>query len=93
MKKIIPLYNFLFGLTLLAAILSVNPVYAQVNKDASYALIKRVIPLHAASFAIEQLHTDGKDAFEIESRSGKIILRGNNSGDMIEEHRVRYIVK
>ena len=69
---------FLFGLMLSCATLKINPLYAQVNKDASYALIKRVIRQHAASFVIEQLHTDGKDAFEIESRGSKIILRGNN---------------
>ena len=51
---------------------------AQVNKEASYALIKRVIPQHAAAFTIEELQTNGKDAFEVESRHGKIVLRGNN---------------
>jgi len=51
---------------------------AQVNKEASYALVKRVIPQRAASFVVEELRTNGKDAFEIESRGGKIILRGNN---------------
>ncbi len=52
---------------------------AQVNRQASTALLKRILPTHASQFIIEPLSSStGKDVFEIESRNGKIILRGNN---------------
>ncbi|BAV09343.1 alpha-N-acetylglucosaminidase [Filimonas lacunae] len=42
-------------------------------------LIKRILPKQAASFIVEPLpDVAEKDAFEIESRQGKIVLRGNN---------------
>ena len=71
-------HRFLFSLMMISAILSTHRAHAQVNKEASYSLIKRVIPQRATAFVVEQLHTDAKDVFEIESREGKIILRGNN---------------
>jgi len=65
-------------LVLFGGLLYIKPVQAQVNKEASYALIKRVIPGRAALFAVEPLKTQGKDAFEIESKGGKIVLRGSS---------------
>jgi len=64
---------------LLALIVANTSASAQANVGASYALIRRVIPQRSSAFVIEPLVTDGKDAFEIESRHNKIILRGNNS--------------
>lgn len=62
---------FLFGTAAKAA--------AQFNAQASYALINRVIPGHEQNFKVEQLATNAsKDAFEIESVNGKIVLKGNN---------------
>jgi len=78
MKKTMLFHRFLFSLMMISAILSTHRAHAQVNKEASYSLIKRVIPQRATAFVVEQLHTDAKDVFEIESREGKIILRGNN---------------
>jgi alpha-N-acetylglucosaminidase len=53
--------------------------FAQLNVQASYALIKRTIPQQAPSFMVESLQQqDTKDVFEVESRNNKIILRGNN---------------
>jgi alpha-N-acetylglucosaminidase len=69
--------KFIF-IFLLAAVISNTTVTAQVNIPASYALIKRVIPQRASAFVVEQLLGAGKDAFEIESRKDKIILRGTN---------------
>jgi alpha-N-acetylglucosaminidase len=77
MKGIV-LFRYLLCSFLCAPGLLATPADAQVNKVASYALIKRIIPQHVASFVIEDLRTNGKDAFEIESRQGKIIFRGNN---------------
>jgi alpha-N-acetylglucosaminidase len=54
-------------------------LFAENSNEASYALIKRVIPLQAKWFVIESLpSSQNKDVFEIESSKGKIILRGNN---------------
>ncbi|MBB6126015.1 alpha-N-acetylglucosaminidase [Mucilaginibacter lappiensis] len=52
---------------------------AQVDQKASYAFIERVIPGKSSSFTIEAIpQQNGKDVFELDSRSGKIVLRGNN---------------
>jgi alpha-N-acetylglucosaminidase len=43
------------------------------------ALVKRILPKHAAAFEIQLINKDGdNDVFELESKNGKIILRGNN---------------
>ncbi|ASU36370.1 alpha-N-acetylglucosaminidase [Mucilaginibacter xinganensis] len=53
--------------------------YAQVDQKASHDFIERVIPGRSASFIVEAISQDnGKDAFELDSRDGKIILRGSN---------------
>jgi alpha-N-acetylglucosaminidase len=54
-------------------------VAAQSTVESSLGLIKRTIPERANSFLVEELSPEtGKDVFEIESKNGKIILRGNN---------------
>ena len=50
-----------------------------LNKQASYALIRRLLPERASAFIIEPLPVAaGKDSFELESRGDGIMLRGNN---------------
>ncbi|MGV3765968.1 MAG: alpha-N-acetylglucosaminidase [Chitinophagaceae bacterium] len=57
--------------------------YAQLNKAAALALVQRTVPKHATQFMVEELTADpGKDVFEIESKGGKIVLRGNNAGSV-----------
>ena len=74
MRKI---YCCLF--VLLSYALLSQQISAQLNLRASYALIKRIIPKHAASFIVERLQQESeKDVFEIESKNNKLILRGNN---------------
>jgi alpha-N-acetylglucosaminidase len=52
---------------------------AQSIQAESYALIKRIIPARANSFTVQVFAPDAaQDHFEIESKSGKIVLRGNN---------------
>ena len=52
---------------------------AQVDQKASYAFIERVIPGKSSSFTIEAIpQQNGKDVFELDSKDGKIVLRGNN---------------
>lgn len=60
-------------------ILSTGYAYGQLNTVAAYDLIGRVLPLHKKQFVVSALPVgDGKDIFEIESKDGKIVLRGNN---------------
>ena len=52
---------------------------AQLNIQSSYALIRRIVPQHAASFVIEPLREPNqRDVFELESKKNKIIIRGTN---------------
>lgn len=74
MKKVVVIINLLLFVTLQ----NVAPAHAQLNAEASYALIKRVIPGRAASFIVEPLKTRDKDVFEVQGRDSKIVLRGNN---------------
>lgn len=49
------------------------------QKDAVYAMIKRIVPNHAQYFEIKFIPKDGeKDVFELKSKNGKILLSGNN---------------
>ena len=42
-------------------------------------LLVRLLPAHGGRFALETIPADqGRDVFEIESREGKVVLRGNN---------------
>lgn len=51
----------------------------QQSKKAVYDLIKRIVPKFADKFEVAFITTaNNKDGFELESRGGKTILRGNN---------------
>jgi alpha-N-acetylglucosaminidase len=69
---------------LLAAWLSALPIHAggtAVNPTAGAArgLIERVVPKQAEHFVVETIPAAyGRDVFEIESRGGQIVLRGND---------------
>ncbi|MBS1664421.1 MAG: alpha-N-acetylglucosaminidase [Bacteroidetes bacterium] len=53
--------------------------YSQIDKDAVTAFIARVTGSHAGAFVAEYVApVKGKDVFELESRKGKIVLRGSN---------------
>lgn len=50
-----------------------------LNKEASYALIKRILPNHASRFEVAYIpQENNKDVFELETVGGKVLLRGNN---------------
>jgi len=52
---------------------------AQDGIEAVRGLIHRLIPAHANQFELENIPIEQqKDVFEIESKAGKIVLRGNN---------------
>jgi alpha-N-acetylglucosaminidase len=58
--------------------ITTQTLFAQLDIAASTALISRVIPKYASKFKVEPLpqHEQDQDAFEVESKGGKIILRG-----------------
>ncbi|RKD90797.1 alpha-N-acetylglucosaminidase [Mangrovibacterium diazotrophicum] len=52
---------------------------AEVNESSpERELIQRIIPGRANEFEVEILASDSTDWFELESKGGKIVLRGNN---------------
>lgn len=52
---------------------------SQLNKQAAYDLIKRILPEYADRFIVEYIPQDsGRDVFELETHRNKIILRGND---------------
>src|SRR5512138_26444 len=52
---------------------------AEPGVDATRGLLERLVPGHAGQFELEIIAKDpAGDVFEIESRAGKIVLRGNN---------------
>lgn len=52
---------------------------ASVAQKEAAALIQRILPSHARFFETALIAPEkGQDVFEIESRGGKIVLRGNN---------------
>jgi alpha-N-acetylglucosaminidase len=66
------------GLSLIMPI-AVQEARADSPIGAASSLIQRVLPVRASAFTCEAIPpAGGKDVFEIESRDGKIVLRGNN---------------
>ena len=64
---------------LLLTLLAGNSGFGQDWKPAAASLLKRTVGAHAASFLVEAFpFAVDRDSFEIESRQGKILLRGNN---------------
>ena len=54
-------------------------------------MLARVVPDQAASFVVQRIPTmDGRDVFEVESRAGRIVLRGS-SGVAIASALNRYL--
>jgi alpha-N-acetylglucosaminidase len=57
----------------------VGRVHAQVDRAAADAFVRRVVGERASAFITEYVPAvGGKDVFELESRRGKIILKGSN---------------
>ena len=58
---------------------TIGYVTAQQNSSAVNAFIKRIVKDKSTSFVTEYIAAEnGKDVFELESKNGKIILRGSN---------------
>ncbi len=57
-----------------------NGCLAASGNQAVFSLIERLIPGKSSKFIVEKMTTqEGKDVYELESRGGKIVLRGNNA--------------
>ncbi len=68
--------KYVFSLFL---VISCNISFAQLNEEALNSFIQRLVKDHSKSFIIEEIpKQNGKDAFELQSKKGKIILRGSN---------------
>lgn len=77
-KGRIEVVSFVWLLLLFFLLANGNRIYAQLNIKVAEALIQRTIPAHAKKFKVETLSDQTADAFEIECKDGKIVLRGNN---------------
>ena len=68
----------------LLSCLSASHAAKPADLAAVKGLLQRITPEHAAEFICESLpeKSDSGDRFEIESRNGKIILRGNNANSL-----------
>lgn len=70
--------SFTLLLLILMTIISL-PATSQLDDTAIAGLLSRVVPGIADQFETQYIPQDkGKDVFEVESKDGKIILRGNN---------------
>ncbi|MBL7222958.1 MAG: alpha-N-acetylglucosaminidase N-terminal domain-containing protein, partial [Candidatus Brocadiae bacterium] len=72
-----------WALVCLAFLSCTEDATAAPAPQAVRALAQRVLPGRADSFVFEAVPAaDGQDVFEIESREGKVIIRGNNGVSM-----------
>lgn len=73
------IFTLIFGCFFLFSTASFSRETTKPEEKAALELIRRVIPSHADKFEVALIaKEDDKDLFEIESVSGKIMLRGNN---------------
>jgi len=70
------------------------PCFSQLDRPASQAFVRRVVGDRWASFVVEYIPAvGGKDVYELESRRGKVILRGSNGlsvGSALNEYLRSY---
>ncbi|MBB5440312.1 alpha-N-acetylglucosaminidase [Pedobacter sp. AK017] len=72
---------YLLALMLIGTGISLTAQTTQnvLNKEAAYELIKRILPAYAHKFEVAYVTKENdSDVFELESKAGKIVLRGNN---------------
>ena len=90
-----------FAALLLVSLMANGPASAQrpgaashrraVDLAAAAALVARVVPASAGAFTVAVIpDSDGLDVFEVESRGGKVVLRGS-SGVAIASALERYL--
>jgi alpha-N-acetylglucosaminidase len=68
--------------------------FSQLDRPASEAFVRRVVGERSASFVVEYTPSvGGKDVYELESRHGKVVLRGSNGlsiGSALNEYLRSY---
>jgi len=68
----------IFFLVINTSVLAQNTQFSAIT-----ALTQRLLPKQASSFLFEQIKTPSiKDIFEVQSKDGKIIIRGNNTNSL-----------
>ncbi|MBS1934664.1 MAG: alpha-N-acetylglucosaminidase [Bacteroidetes bacterium] len=66
-------------ITFLISVIIANTSFSQLNKQAVQSFLQRIVKEKSTAFVAEYISPqNGKDIFEIESKKGKIILRGCN---------------
>ncbi len=64
---------------MVVAVVSLSTAVFAGPDQGAQKLIERLLPKHASQFVCETIPADnGKDVFEIESKDGKVVLRGNS---------------
>lgn len=68
--------------------------FSQLDKAAADAFVRRVVGDRASGFVVEYIPVvNGKDVYELESRRGKVVLRGSNGlsvGSALNEYLRSY---
>lgn len=69
---------FLFGTFIVTSSGCKLPVQTRLQTGPEHDLIERILPGRASEFVTEIVPSDSADWFEVSSKDGKIVLRGNN---------------
>jgi len=79
---------------LLLLLISGRVCFSQLDKAAADAFVRRVVGDRASGFVVEYIPVvNGKDVYELESRRGKVVLRGSNGlsvGSALNEYLRSY---
>jgi len=79
---------------LLLLISSGRACFSQLDKAAADAFVRRVVGDRASGFVVDYIPAvNGKDVYELESRRGKVVLRGSNGlsvGSALNEYLRSY---
>ena len=63
----------------LAVLMARSALSATTSETAASDLIERILPQHARQFILELIPPEnGQDVFELQSRDGKVVVRGNS---------------
>jgi alpha-N-acetylglucosaminidase len=73
------LFSFLIPLVVASQLYAQDISPAVTSVEAARGVVGRIVPEHAHHFVLEEIAAEnGSDIFEIESRDGKVVLRGSN---------------
>lgn len=63
---------------LVSMVVSICSFAGTKAEESMKAMVNRLFPQHAEAFVFEQTNQDGADTYTIESKEGKIIIKGNS---------------